>query len=37
MAYDLDMDQVMVRVQPLLERFRLAEKLDWFPTSFQKG
>ena len=32
MAYDLDMDQVMVRVQPLLERFRLAEKLDWFPT-----
>ena len=22
MAYDLDMDQVMVRVQPLLERFR---------------
>lgn len=37
MAYDLDMDQVMVRVQPLLERFRLAEKLDWFPTQFSKG
>ena len=31
MAYDLDMEQVMMRVQPLLERFRLAEKLDWFP------
>ena len=37
MAYDLDMDQVLVRVQPLLERFRLAEKLDWFPTQFSKG
>lgn len=37
MAYDLNMDQVMVRVQPLLERFRLAEKLDWFPTQFSKG
>ena len=37
MAYDLDMEQVMVRVQPLLERFRLAEKLDWFPTQFSKG
>ena len=37
MAYDLNMDQVMVRVQPLLERFRLAEKLDWFPTHFSKG
>lgn len=37
MAYDFDMDQVMVRVQPLLERFRLAEKLDWFPTQFSKG
>lgn len=37
MAYDLDMDQVMVRIQPLLERFRLAEKLDWFPTQFSKG
>ena len=37
LAYDLDIDQVMVRVQPLLERFRLAEKLDWFPTHFQRG
>ena len=37
MAYDLDMEQVMMRVQPLLERFRLAEKLDWFPTQFSKG
>ena len=31
MAYDLDMDQVMVRVQPLLERFRLAEKIRLVP------
>lgn len=37
MAYDLNIDQVMVRVQTLLERFRLAEKLDWFPTQFSKG
>ena len=37
MAYDLNIDQVMVRVQTLLERFRLAEKLDWFPTKFSKG
>ena len=27
MAYDLDMDQVMVRVQPLLNDFVLAEKI----------
>ena len=37
LAYDLDVEQVLVRVQPLLERFRLAEKLDWFPTQFSKG
>ena len=37
MAYDLDLDQVMARVQPLLQQFRLAEKLDWFPTQFSKG
>ena len=37
MAYDLQIDHVLLRVQPLLERFRLAEKLDWFPTQFSKG
>lgn len=37
MAYDLDPAVVLERVQPLLETFRLADKLDWFPTDFSKG
>ncbi len=35
MAYDLDMDQVMVR-PAFIERFHLAEKLDWFLTQAKR-
>ena len=37
MAYDLEPALVLERAQPLLEAFRLADKLDWFPTDFSKG
>lgn len=37
MAYDLEPTLVLERAQPLLEAFRLADKLDWFPTDFSKG
>lgn len=37
MAYDIDTEILWKRVAPLLERFRLADKLDWFPTDFSKG
>ncbi|MGT2846787.1 ABC transporter ATP-binding protein [Streptococcus massiliensis] len=37
MAYDLDVDSAIEAVQPLLEKFRLADKLDWFPVNFSKG
>lgn len=37
MAYDLEPELVLERAQPLLRAFRLAEKLDWFPTDFSKG
>ncbi len=36
MAYDLDMDQVMVRHVHRVLEFRLAES-GWFRPSFQKG
>lgn len=37
MAYDLDVEAAMVKAQPLLDMFRLSEKLDWFPINFSKG
>lgn len=37
MAYDLDIEAAMVKAQPLLDMFRLSEKLDWFPINFSKG
>lgn len=37
MAYDIDVTEAMKRATPLLEIFRLTEKLDWFPTQFSKG
>lgn len=37
MAYDIDVAEAMKRATPLLEIFRLTEKLDWFPTQFSKG
>lgn len=37
MAYGITIDEVMKRAKPLLEMFRLSERLDWFPTQFSKG
>lgn len=37
MAYDIPMDLAFERANKLLETFRLADKLDWFPTNFSKG
>lgn len=37
MAYDIPVDEALKRAQPLLETFRLSDKLAWFPTQFSKG
>lgn len=37
LGYDLPVDQVLDRAQPLLRLFRLEDKLDWFPVHFSKG
>lgn len=37
MAYDLPAEKTWEKVHDLLERFRLLEQLDWFPTQFSKG
>ncbi|MFC3927457.1 ABC transporter ATP-binding protein [Streptococcus caprae] len=37
LAYEAPLEVVMGRAEPLLKLFRLADKLDWFPTSFSKG
>lgn len=37
MAYDIPFDTLMNRANPLLELFRLDERLDWFPQDFSKG
>lgn len=37
MAYDLDKDAAWREADTMLERFRLDNKLDWFPAKFSKG
>lgn len=37
MAYGLPLKEGMQRAQPLLETFRLENKLEWFPANFSKG
>ncbi|MFC3932407.1 ABC transporter ATP-binding protein [Streptococcus dentapri] len=37
MAYDIPVKTALERAQSLLELFRLADKLDWFPVNFSKG
>ena len=37
LAYGLDLEKSLVRIQPLLEKFRLDQKLEWFPSQFSKG
>lgn len=37
MAYDIAVEEGLRRAEPLLELFRLSDKLDWFPVHFSKG
>ncbi|WP_253733071.1 ABC transporter ATP-binding protein [Latilactobacillus curvatus] len=37
MAYDLNVEETWVKANALLKRFRLDNKLDWFPVHFSKG
>ncbi|WP_225047001.1 ABC transporter ATP-binding protein [Lacticaseibacillus kribbianus] len=37
MAYDLEPKAAWARADAMLEKFRLANKLDWFPAKFSKG
>ena len=37
MAYDIEPQIAMDRVDNLLQIFRLKDKLDWFPVNFSKG
>ncbi len=37
MAYDIDEKLAMERANNFLERFRLSDKLEWFPINFSKG
>ncbi|MGX6979995.1 ABC transporter ATP-binding protein [Vagococcus elongatus] len=37
MAYDIPLEEGMVRAEKLLKTFRLENKLDWFPANFSKG
>ena len=37
MAYDLDQKQAWADLEPMLDKFRLANKLNWFPDNFSKG
>lgn len=37
MAYDIPFETLMERATPLLELFRLKERMDWFPNDFSKG
>lgn len=37
MAYGIDEQTGWIRLEPMLHRFRLDNKLDWFPTHFSKG
>ncbi|MGT2926801.1 ABC transporter ATP-binding protein [Streptococcus cuniculipharyngis] len=37
MAYDLNVEQALLRAEKLLKVFRLQDKLDWFPVDFSKG
>lgn len=37
MAYDVDVSIAMERATPLLKKFRLQDRLEWFPSDFSKG
>lgn len=37
LAYDLPVEEALKRAKPLLDLFRLSDRLDWFPVQFSKG
>lgn len=37
MAYQIPVETAMLQAKPLLEKFRLWERLDWLPIHFSKG
>lgn len=37
MAYDLEFAEVLDKAMPLLKKFRLEERMNWFPEDFSKG
>ncbi|GEK91450.1 ABC transporter ATP-binding protein [Alkalibacterium kapii] len=37
MAYDVELSTAMERATPLLKKFRLQDRLEWFPSDFSKG
>lgn len=37
MAYDVEISEAMDRATPLLDKFRLIDRLEWFPSDFSKG
>lgn len=37
MAYGLNPEESIKNLRPLLKKFRLNDKMKWFPTSFSKG
>lgn len=37
MAYDLDEEELVNQAMPLLKKFRLDQRLEWFPEDFSKG
>ncbi len=37
MAYDIPYETVIKRANPLLELFRLDQRMNWFPSDFSKG
>lgn len=37
LAYDLPKETIIEKAMPLLKKFRLENRLDWFPDDFSKG
>lgn len=37
LAYDIPAEEILARAERFLTLFRLADKLDWYPTDFSKG
>lgn len=37
MAYGIDFDKALTGIMPLLNQFRLEDRLDWLPVHFSKG